>query len=159
MDLEKLKLLYFHSNQLYVKNYLKVKGTQLPDGVVVDDLLHWNAEKREFLEQEEENIRGLSNRHVSVLLELLDTVGLLNDRLFDAAVNVEEAKDLSQVARALTLNYDLYTKIVDDLEINTFIDNEFAENIQATEAMIDRLIDSVEQNKPANKKREEVIAE
>lgn len=159
MDLEKLKLLYFHSSLLYVKNYLKVKEVVLPDGMTADDLLHWNAEKREFMEKGQESIKGLSSRHVSVLLELLDTVGLLNDKIFDAVVDIEEAKDLSQVARALTLNYELYTKIVDDLEINTFIDNEFAENIKATEAMIDKLIDSVEQNKPANKKRDGITAE
>ena len=138
--LERLKLQYFASKQLHLKNFLKYKKITIPEeyGLEPDDLLHWNAEKRAFLARSIESIEGIKERHIQILLNQLDTVDAMQEKLNEALLVATDVKDLNTIMRTIETSYNMYSKIIEDLNIDAIIDNEYQENKEA----IDNLLDS-----------------
>lgn len=137
--LERLKLQYFASKQLHLKNFLKYKKITIPEeyGLEPDDLLHWNAEKRAFLARSIESIEGIKERHIQILLNQLDTVDAMQDKLNEALLVATDVKDLNTIMRTLETSYNMYSKIIEDLNIDAIIDNDYQDNKEAVDNLLE----------------------
>ena len=137
--LERLKLQYFASKQLHLKNFLKYKKITIPEeyGLEPDDLLHWNAEKRAFLARSIESIEGIKERHIQILLNQLDTVDAMQEKLNEALLVAADVKDLNTIMRTLETSYNMYSKIIEDLNIDAIIDNDYQDNKEAVDNLLE----------------------
>lgn len=137
--LERLKLQYFASKQLHLKNFLKYKKITIPEeyGLEPDDLLHWNAEKRAFLARSIESIEGIKERHIQILLNQLDTVDAMQEKLNEALLVAVDVKDLNTIMRTLETSYNMYSKIIEDLNIDAIIDNDYQDNKEAVDNLLE----------------------
>lgn len=139
--LVKLRFSYFASSHLYFKNYMKANKLSIPDeyGITIDHLLHWNQEKREYLERTIETIQGLKEKHISTLLMNLDMVAALQEKVFNHIVETSDVRELATLTKALSDSYNLYEKIMLELEIDTVQDNTYQDNRDAVDDLLKKV--------------------
>lgn len=136
MQLERIKALYFASKYINFKNFIKVTGTQLPDGVEADDLLHWNKEKKDIRDASSTTYKGIKNMYADTLMERLDAMQQINDKVMKMLDGIDNIKDIKTLLQSLETIAKLQDDTIDTLNIDTSSDGEYSKAKTATDDLL-----------------------
>lgn len=134
--IESLKIRYFASKHIYIKNFLKFENIELPKDITPDSLIHWNQEKRAFLAAGMESMEGIKQKYISNLLNQLDTVELIQDKLEQALLSTTDTKEISIIVKSLDNALKMYNEIIEKLNIDSAVDTDFQDNKEKTDALL-----------------------
>jgi hypothetical protein len=134
--LDLLKTQYLHSKQISLKNFLTLNNIMLPEEINVEQILHWNKEKREFLRKASESILGLQESYIKMLLERLDVLMSLQDKLMKEAMQTNDVKDLKTISASLKEITQMYDETINRLQVDTTVNKTYDENRSATDDLL-----------------------
>ena len=127
-ELEGIKMAFFASKHLHLKNYIKYKEVQLPEGVSVDDLLKWNAEKKEYIRSSAEKLDGIKNSYVDALIDRMEALSALQEKLEMKIIECDDVKELKALVSSLETVAKMYDDVVGKLNVDKVVDEEYEEN-------------------------------
>jgi hypothetical protein len=131
-----LKTKYLYSKQISLRNFFKFSNIELPDFIDIEDILHWNSEKREFLRKGTESILGLQESYIKMLMERLDVLSNLQDKLMDKSMVTDDVKELKLISASLKEVTQMYDETIEKLQVDTVINKVYEDNKITTDELL-----------------------
>lgn len=126
--LEKLKLKYFSSSFLAIRNFFMFTKYPIPEGVEADDLLHWEYEKSLYLAKEKTELENISILYQKTIIDRIDAAVASVEQIKEKIKNTNETKELKDLVYGLKQAAEIIDGSMDKLKISSYKSKDYEKN-------------------------------